>query len=357
VWNAAMIAMMLLLGTSMRDRPLIIAVAWGALIGGVLQFLVQLPWVLKLERNLRIRWDLKDKGVRSALFNAGPAVLGRGVVQLSGWVDIWLASFLFVGAAATLGYAQTLYVLPVSLFGMAVAAAELPELARQGISGTDVLRRRISAGLRQIALFVVPSTVGFLTLGDVIVGALYQRGAFARADTMLVYLVLVGYTLGLLASTATRLYVSAFYAFRDTKTPAKIALVRVILSGLIGFGLMTYLEQYHLDGGKPLGVVGLSTAAAVGAWVEWGLLRRFLRQRMGHVGAGGPALLRMLGAAFAGAAVARGVLFLLPPLHPILLAGITVPLFGVVYFFAARALGVEEATAMMDRYVRRLRRS
>jgi putative peptidoglycan lipid II flippase len=92
----------------------------------------------------------------------------------------------------------------------------------------------VSAGLRQMAVFVVPSVVGYLVLGDVIVGAMYERGDFVRADTLLVYLILAAYSIGLLASTATRLYSSAFFALHDTKTPAKIAMARVLVSVLVG---------------------------------------------------------------------------------------------------------------------------
>jgi putative peptidoglycan lipid II flippase len=354
LWNAAMITTLLLLGGRFEQRPLVIALAWGALLGGALQFLIQLPWVLRLERQLRIGWNTRDAAVRTVVGNAGPAVLGRGVVQLSTWLDMFLASFLFVGAAAALGYAQTIYILPYSLFGMSVAAAELPELARRGVADTEVLRRRVSTGLRQIALLIIPSTVGFLTLGDVIVGALYQRGDFVRADTILVYVVLAGYSLGLIASTGTRLYGSAFYALKDTRTPAKIALVRVIIAGAAGVALMLLLERYELLD-RPLGVVGLSSAAGAAAWVEWALLRRSLSARIGPVGAGAGVLARMGAAALAGAAAGRGLLLLLPALHPILLAGITIPAFAAVYFLTARALGVEQAAVLLDRYVRRLR--
>src|SRR5690606_24769766 len=230
-WSAAMIATLIALGGRLDQRSLVIALAWGALLGGVLQFAVQLPRALRLERELRVRWDLGLEGVRTTLRNAGPAVAGRGVVQLSGWVDLILASLLADGAVAALGYANTLYVLPVSLFGISVAAAELPELSRRRESDADVLRQRVSAGLRQIAFLVVPSVVGYLLLGDVIVAALYQTGDFGRADTLFIWLVLAGYTIGLLASTASRLFANTFFALGDTRTPAKFALIRVLIAG------------------------------------------------------------------------------------------------------------------------------
>src|SRR5690606_38344208 len=129
--SAAMIATMIALGGRLDQQSLVIALAWGALIGGVLQFAVQLPRVLRLEPELRVHWNLGLQGVRTTVRNAGPAIAGRGVVQISGWVDLILASLLADGAVAALGYASTLYALPVSLFGMSVAAAELPELSRR----------------------------------------------------------------------------------------------------------------------------------------------------------------------------------------------------------------------------------
>jgi putative peptidoglycan lipid II flippase len=367
LWNVAMIATLIFFGGRFDQRTLLFALAWGALIGGALQFFIQLPWVLRLERDLRIeRRLLAVPGVRTVTANAGPAVMGRGVVQLSGWLDLVLASFLFEGAIAALGYAQTLYLLPVSLFGMSVAAAELPELSRSGTAHTEVLRDRLSAGLRQIALFVVPSAIGFVVLGDIIVAALYETGGFVRADTLLVWLILAGYSVGLLASTATRLYASAYYAMKDTRTPAKIALARVLIAAVIGATLMVSLEPVTIAGrtiggafelfavDRPAGVVGLAVAAGIAAWIEWFLYRRGLRRRIGSVGTGGGVLLRMIGAALLAAAGARALSWALPPMPPYVLALFVLAPFGIGYFLLARAFGVEAAGNVLRRYLRRL---
>jgi putative peptidoglycan lipid II flippase len=353
-WNVTIIATLLLLGGRLERDRLVVALAWGALVGGLLQFVIQLPWVLRLERNLKIRWDMKLAGVRTAVRNAGPAILGRGVVQLSGWLDLFLASWLAAGAVAALGYAQTLYLLPISLFGMSVAAAELPELSRRRGGSVDVLRERVGVGLRQIAFLVAPSALGYLVLGDMIVAALYQTGDFGPDDTLLVYLVLAGYTLGLMASTGTRLFSSAFFALHDTKTPARMAALRVVTAGLLGVLLMLQLERVEVRG-HPLGAVGLSTAAGVAAWLEWLLLRRRLRARMGFFGAGAGPIARMLLAAGVAAAIGRGMLYLLPPLHPTLTAALVLPVFGAIYFGLGHLLGLPEAGIFLGRVKRRLR--
>jgi putative peptidoglycan lipid II flippase len=377
LWSAAMIATLLIFGPGMEQRPLVIALSWGALAGGVLQFAVQVPFMLRQERHLRLG-GLADPHVRTILKNAGPAIMGRGVVQVSGWVDMFLASFLFVGAVASLGYAQTLYILPVSLFGMSVAAAELPEMSRAGAVQPDVLQRRLEAGLRQIAILVVPSTVGYLLLGDVVVAALYQTGEFGRSDTVVVSLVLAGYTVGLLASTATRLYSSTLYALQDTRTPAWIAGTRVLIAAILGVGLMLLLERYAVRGSplafapapavpetptladygpwRPLGTVGLSLAAGIAAWVEWRLLRRALARRIGGAGAGRGFLARLLLAALIAAATARGLHALMPELRPIITAIVVLGAYGGLYFALAPLLGAAEAVEPLQRVARRLGR-
>jgi len=382
LWNTAMITTMLVFGARMDTPSLAMALAWGALIGGVLQFAIQLPWLFRLERSLKVRWDTKLEGVRTAVGNAGPAILGRGVVQLSGWLDLILASFLAAGAVAAISYAQTIYVLPVSLFGMSVAAAELPELARQRGQATEVLRQRINRGLGQIAFFVVPSFVAYVTVGEVLVGALYQRGEFSSADTLLVSLVLAGFSLGLIASTGTRLFSSAFFALHDTRTPAKLAGLRVLLAAVLAVALMVQFEAIEVparslfglefggwtigpygfgiaDGpitiaGKRLGAVGLAVGAGVAAWVEWALLRRALAPRIGAIGAGSGALVRMFAGALVGAGLSRALLaWVLPDLPPLVDAAIVVPVFAGAYFLTTHLLGVEYAGAALRRFTRR----
>src|SRR4030095_12609791 len=136
-------------------------------------------------------------------------------VQISAYIDAILASLLPTGAVTGLANAQLLYTLPVSLFGISVSVAELPEMCEAGTS--DAIRQRLDTGLRQIAFFVIPSAVAFLALGDVIAAALLQTGRFTRDDAQYVWGILAGSAIGLLASTLGRLYSSSYYALRDTR--------------------------------------------------------------------------------------------------------------------------------------------
>jgi len=368
LWNAAIIAALVAFGARRELDALLMAAAWGALLGGFLQFGIQLPWVLRLDRDIRINTGRGEPGFREAVRNALPAIAGRGVVQLSTYVDLVLASLLAIGALARLRYAQTLYILPISLFGMSIAAAELPELARERGGATEVLRERTISALRRVAFFVVPSAVAFVLLGDVIVAGLYRAGEFGAADVTVVWLTLAAYSFGLLASTSTRIFQSAFFALHDTKTPARVAGMRVLAAAIAGTLLMLQFEAVTIGSltiragvfgsvnivGIPLGPVGLALGAAVGAWLEWGLLRRGLRRRIGAVGAGFGNLARMLGAALAAAAAGHGVRLALGDMHSLPAALFVATAYGVVYFGVARALGLTEASAILGSLRRRL---
>jgi putative peptidoglycan lipid II flippase len=355
LWNAAMIAALLLWGGAASQGDLVIILGWAALVGGGLQFGIQLPWVLRLERSIRLRWDTEMPEVRATVSNAGPAVLGRGVVQVSTYIDLFLASWLVGGSVATLGYAQTLYVLPVSLFGMSVAAAELPELSRHRDRALDVLRVRVVEGLRQIAFLAIPAAVGYILIGDYLIGGLFQRGDFAASDTIWTYMVLAGYSVGLIASTGTRLFSSSFFAIEDTKTPAKYAAARVALAGVLGAGLMLVGRNFTVAGNS-LGVVGLALGSGLAAWLEWYLLRRELRRRLGEVLPPIGALLRMLAAAGAAGVAARGAGILLPAFSPIVLGGMVLGVFVLLYFGLGAAMGLPEVGQTVARVRRRLGR-
>lgn len=361
VWNLVIIGTLVALAGRLAGADLVVAASWGALLGGFAMFAVQLPWLLRLQRSLDLRPDYRMAEVREVLRNAGPAILGRGAVQVSTYVDLFLASFLFAGAVAALGFAQTLYILPVSLFGMSVAAAELPELSREGGSA-DALAGRLDTGLRRITFFVVPSAVGYVLLGDIIVGALFQTGEFVPADTVLVHLILIGYSVGLLASTRTRLFSSAFYALGDTRTPARFAALRVAAAAAIGAGLMLLAERYGLDATafvlvrdpdpaviRPLGAAGLALGAGIAAWLEWVLMRRSLRARV-RSGLRSPFMMRLLVAAVVAAAVARLVDIPVPDgIHPVWRAAIVLPVFGAVHLGGATALGVPGGSLLLSR--------
>lgn len=351
LWNAAIIVALVIFGSRRSQPDLAVVAAWGSVVGSLLQLLVQLPTVLRLLDGLR-PGPLLGPDSRTVLRNFGPVFVGRGVVQISAYVDTLLASLLPTGAVAAVSYAQVLYTLPVSLFGMSVSAAELPEMSSATGTGEERaahLRARLESGLRQIAFLVVPSVVGFIVLGDVVTGALYQSGEFTREMTVYVWGILGAASVGLLPSTLGRLYSSAFYAMHDTRTPLRIAVVRVSLGMVLGYVLALHLPG-ALGLGAEWGAAGITLASALAAATEYSLLRRALSRRIGtaHLPAG---LVRRLWLAAALAAAAgwlvRGVL---PPLHPIPAAAVVLAVFGLVYFGVGAAAGVPEARALLRRF-------
>ncbi len=343
-WNIVLVATMLAGGLywGLGQRDLVVALAWGALAGAVVQLALQLPFVLRHLGRLRLSLGRGVDGVREAIRNFGPVVAARGVVNISGWFEIFLAGLLAPGAVAIMGYAQTLYVLPVSLFGIAVAASELPELSRLRSEEREVLARRVATALRRVAYFLIPSALAYVALGDVIVAGLFETGRFDSADTLITWGVLAAFALGLPATASSRALSSAFYALRDTKTPARIAYARVVVSLVVGVMVMIPLDRYGFATLR-LGAAGLAFGTACAAWLEFVLLRRALGRVIGPHGPGVGSLTRM---AFAGAvavAVAVGLQELLPPAHRVVVALETLLPFGVVYLVITRWLRLDES--------------
>ncbi|MEA2559321.1 MAG: putative peptidoglycan lipid flippase [Acidobacteriota bacterium] len=366
VWNAAIIAAMVWAGSGHgleQSNRLLFAVCWGGLLGGLLQFLVQLPAVAREIRGFRLSFSTRVPGVREALSAFAPVLAGRGVVQLSGYLDVFLASWLIVGAPSILPYAQTPYMLPVSLFGMSVAAAELPELSRLGRGGgTDALLARVRGSLRKMAFLNVPTCIGYLAFGYLIIGLLLRTGKFQETNNWIVYLALCGYTIGLVATTSSRLLQNTFYALGEARTPARIAVWRVALSTVIAVPLMFLLDRVAVTDlvraeGEPfhLGAVGLALGSGVASWLELLLLRRAAARSAPGALVPWRDLGRMTLLALAAAVPAALVWWALPPLHVALQALAVVGVYALGYLLLARVTGAEELGFWLGRFGRRLR--
>ncbi len=339
---------------ALPQYPLAEIAAWGAVVGSFLQLAIQFPTVFRLLGGIWPRLVRGSAAVATVVRNFVPVFVGRGVVQISAYVDTVLASLLPTGAVAGLSYAQVLYTLPVSLFGMSVSAAELPEMA-SAMGGEEeratYLRGRLEAGLRQIAFLVVPSAVGFLALGDVIVGALYQSGEFTREMTVYVWAILAGSAVGLLASTMGRLYASTFWALHDTRTPLRTASIRVCLT--IGLGYLFALPLPRALGIETRwGAAGLTASAGIAGWIEFLMLRRALNRRIGRTGLPVSLSARLWGSAAVAAAAGLGLRLILPVQHPVILAIFLLGTYGVVYLALTAGLGVAEAGGLLRRLKR-----
>ena len=363
LWNAAQVAAVVAVAIGgSTERTLAEALAWGVLAGGVLQFAVQVPTVRRLVPDLRLSLDRRRRSVQQVIARSGPVLFGRGVLQVAGYLDLVLAGLLARGGLSADQFAQTLYLLPISLFGMSVAAAALPEMSLVDRAGRRAVRERLDRDLARVAFFVAPTAVAFVAVGETIVAAVFQRGEFGADDSRLVWLILAAYSLGLLATTASRVMQNTLYALDDTRTPARIALVRVVVGVAVALVVMFPLDTLVLDGtgirsqagvGDPtaflhLGAVGIGLAGAVSAWVEFLLLRQALAWRIGRPSLGGGALAPALVAALAGAATARLVL-LVGDLPALLAAPVALAPAAAAYVVVAEALGHPVASDVLRR--------
>ena len=356
IWNVAIIATLIWFGRRTDEFHLAQAAAWGSVAGSALQFGIQLPTVLKLIKRLRPVLDLASANVREVLKNFLPVFVSRGVVQISAFIDAMLAGLISTHAVAALNVAQSLYTLPVSLFGMSISAAELP--AMSSVVGTTdeiatQLRRRLDGGLSRIAFFIVPSAMAMLALGDVMTAALYQTGKFTQDATFYVWGILAGSTIGLLASTLGRMYASTYYALHDTRTPLLFAVIRVALT--TGFGYLCAIPLPHALGIDPKwGAAGLTASAGVAGWIEFALLRRTLNRRIGRTGLSLAYVAKLWIAAAGGAGVGWAIKLIIGQRHPVIAAALVLVPYGLTYFAISWALGLPEANAVVGRGLRLL---
>ncbi|MEO7103922.1 MAG: murein biosynthesis integral membrane protein MurJ [Gemmatimonadaceae bacterium] len=354
-WNGVIIAALLIYGPSHSPSGLVIAVAWASVIGSAGQFLVQLPSIRRVAPRIVPNFHFGLPSVRRVFKQFSSVFMSRGVVQISGFIDLALAYRLPIGAVSSLAYAQTLYMLPGSLFGMSVSAAELPAMSSALGTQEEIaaqLRVRLNAGMERIAFFIVPCVIAFLALGDIVTGALYQTGAFKRANTIWVWEILIGSSVGLLASTLGRLDSSTYYALRDTRTPLKFALIRIALTTVLGVIFAFQLPGW-LGFDPKLGAAGLTASAGIAGWVEFILLRRGLTRRIGRTGLSVMYVVRLWIAGLGAAVLASAARFVIPTSRPLLLALLALGAFGIAYGLIGVGLGIPEAKMLAAKLRRR----
>jgi putative peptidoglycan lipid II flippase len=286
--------------------------------------------------------------------------MGRGVLQISGYIDTLLASLLVAGAVGALVKAQVLYLMPIALFAISVAAAELPELSR--LTDHAEIRDRAQAGFRRIAFFISFIALSYVVLGDLIVATLFERREFSSDDTMTVWVVLLAYAIGLPASALSRLTQNTLWSQGDTTGPARVAFVRTVVSAVLAAAVMWWFDGYSpadardlvpatraadsTDDTLRLGAMGIALAASVAGWTEAIVLGRLSRRAVAGVSPLQP-LRRLAPAIASSAAVAVIARFLVDDLWAPLAALIAVGLSGLAYLGVARATHIEEVDLVL----------
>ena len=378
LWNAAQVGALAVAWILAFDIDgMARALAWGVSVGGIAQTMLQLPTTLRLVRGMRLGWGRGLASVREVRRRFVPAVLGRGVVQITSYIDLMLASLLATGAVAALFRAQILYMLPISLFAMSVAAAELPEMSRL-VSDRTALQARAVAAARKVAFWMLFAAAAYAAVGDLVVELLFEGGLFSSTDTALVWLTVVVYGLGLPATGVSRVLHNTFYALGDAVTPAWIAATRVVVATAVGAAVMFPLDRVIvasdgsllelaadvLDALRPawvlpaaereladtvrLGAVGLAVGSAVAAWVEIVLLSLLLRKMLGGMRVRvGSILVSPAAAAAVAFCTALALKTMLQAWPTVLAAPLVLSAAVVAYTSVAWRCGVDEASMLL----------
>jgi putative peptidoglycan lipid II flippase len=246
-----------------------LAAAWGVLIAGVAQVVLVGVDAERHGFGLRFRAPRLDGPTRRFLKALGPAIIGAGGVQLALFADTLIASYLPTGALSALYYADRINQLPIGVVGIAVGTVLLPEMSRRLAAGDVKGAASAQArGIQLALLLTVPCAAGAVAIPDLIMRALFARGAFTAADAAAAGMTLAAYAIGLLPFVMLRSFTAPFYARGDTTTPVKAVFVATFVNIALKFLLM-----------GPLAQVGLALGTSAGAWINLSLLAIFARRQ------------------------------------------------------------------------------
>ena len=266
ILNISMIAAVCLF-RGFFDEP-VTALAVGVIIGGVLQLVMQIPFLAKMGVKLRVNFNFSHPGIKKIGILMLPAIFGAAVYQINIFVGTLLASFLPVGSVSYLYYADRLVQLPLGVFAIAIGTAALPSFSDHVAEGRfDELKTTISFSLRLILFVTIPAMIALIVLRVPIISVLFQRGAFNVIKTMRTSEALLFYAVGLWAFSLIKVIVSAFYSLQDTKTPVKIAVVALVVNIIAGVILMFPMKHSGL-------ALATSIASAVNVVVLFVILQR-----------------------------------------------------------------------------------
>ncbi len=267
--NIAVIAAAIFLSPHLAEP--VTALAWGILVGGIVQLLFQWPFLLRLRLLPRFEFNWKDKGVRRILLLMIPALLGVSVNQLNLMLSSIFASFLPEGSVSWLYYAERLMEFPLGGFAVALATVVLPRLAQQhSVAEHDRFTETLDWGLRWIMLVGFPAALGLTLLAGPLLTTLFEseNGKFTDYDVLMSQPCLMAYALGIMGFMCVKIFASAYYAKQDIKTPVKIAMVTVVAN-------LVFSAIFIL----PFAQMGLALATSLAAILNASILAWILVKR------------------------------------------------------------------------------
>ncbi len=264
--NVVLIACALWLAPRMAEP--IVALAWGVLIAGVVQFCFQIPFLHQINLVPKFHWAPRDEGVRRIMRLMVPAMFGVSVTQLNLLLDVLIASFLQDGSISWLYYSDRLMEFPLGILGVALATVILPSLShKHATESPEAFSHTLDWAMRWVLLLGLPAAVGLLTLAGPIVATLFQSEVFDAGDVVMSQRSLIAYASGLIFFIAIKVLAPGYYSRQDTKTPVKIAVIAMVTNMVLNVILVF-----------PLAHAGLALATALAAIVNAGLLFRGLRR-------------------------------------------------------------------------------
>ncbi|HET9371223.1 MAG TPA: murein biosynthesis integral membrane protein MurJ [Vicinamibacterales bacterium] len=333
----------------------IVGLAWGFVLGGVGQFLVQWPAIRR--EGFRHQWvlDVRDPGLHEIMRLMGPGTIGNAASQINLFVNTVLATSLGTGPISYLNYAFRLMYLPIGIFGVSVATAVLPDLSRHATTSDHAeIRRTLSWGLRLMLALNVPATLGLIALAVPIIELIFEGGKFTSVETAATASALMFYAPGLIGYSTVKIVSPTFYAMHDARTPMLVSLFSVAANVVLNLTLV-----------RRFGFQGLALGTALAATINAGLLVLLLRPRIGGLDG------RRIAGTFvritlASIAMALAAVWVESTLHQwlpeptfwarLVRVGVAIVVALGVLALAAMALRIQEFQIAMSRVLARVRR-
>ena len=367
IFNLVSVSSGLAIGYWLAPRlgfSMVLGMAAGVVVGGVAQLAFLLPSVWRAGFAWRPRWNLKHEGVLHILGLMGPAVIGNASGQINVLVNTNFAAGLrdasghvMNGPVSWLAYAYRFFVLPLGIFGVAIASAALPRIARSAAHRNFVeFQEILSRSILMILLLTVPASVGLAVLGESMIGIVYQHGKFLASDTHQTALALTCYAAGLAGYSVLKLVAPAFYTLGDSRTPMFISLAAVLVNGVAAFAMVRIAGFGH---------AGLALSASIVSTFSSLALLLLLRRKIGAL-QGRELMLgltKIIGAAGVMGLLCRGVVMAshallgTPSIARAADIVIGVPVGALSFYGMAAALKVPELANARAQVLRKLRRS